>query len=305
MLAIIGTGPAGLAAAVSAASDGLETLCIEAKEDAGGQALHASRIENYLGFVNGLTGKRLTSTARLQAEKFGAKFVLSSPVVDCRETNQGIKIECAEGNSYLVDAALIASGVAYKMLNIPGSDSLLGRGVFYGASPADASEYSGKHVVTVGGANSAGQAAINLAKNGAFVSMLTRSPLRKSMSDYLLGRIKSNRHINVREGARVAAVHGGKIIEAVTIADEIGVSMEQCSALFVFIGAEPRTDWINVQKDPQGFIRSDEYFATGIDGIFVAGDVRAGSVKRVSAAAGEGSTVIASIHAFLKKIGRK
>jgi thioredoxin reductase (NADPH) len=303
-LAIIGTGPAGLAAAVSAASDGLETLCLEGNPEAGGQALNASRIENYLGFVNGLSGKKLTTSARAQAERFGAKFVLNAPVVDCRETESGIKIVCAQGDSFIVDAALIASGVAYKLLNVPGIEPLLGRGVFYGSSPENASEYSGKHVITVGGANSAGQAAINLAKNGAQVSMLTRSPLVKSMSGYLLGRIEASKRIFVREGSRVAAVHGTRSIEAITIADGNGVSVENCAALFVFIGAEPRTDWINVPKDSKGFIKSNEYYATGIDGIFVAGDVREGSVKRVAAAAGEGSTVIASIHNWLKKKGK-
>lgn len=301
-LIIIGGGPAGLAAAVNAASEGLDTVVIEASPSVGGQASTSSRIENYLGFARGLSGPQLAERSRAQAERFGAQLTTLAPVIDIRVTDGEVRITCASGQVHTCIAALIASGVSYKRLEVPGIEALIGRGVFYGEAPQDARAYKGECAVIVGGANSAGQAAVHLASGGAKVKIVSRSPLEKSMSEYLIKRCHEHRNIEVCIGARVAAVQGTEEIQSVTIADAVGVAMDDCAGLFVFIGAEPRTEWApQLSKDSRGFIETDLTFSSNVPGIYVAGDVRAGSIKRVAAAAGEGGMAVAHVHEYLKR----
>jgi thioredoxin reductase (NADPH) len=320
-LLVIGAGPAGLAAAINAASEGLRVIVLERSAHAGGQASTSSRIENYLGFPAGLTGPELAQASEEQALRFGADIHTGSEVIDLRTEGDHHRAMCADGKTYTCSTILVTAGVTYRRLDVPGADSLIGRGVFYGASPTQVSEYAGKRVFVVGGANSAGQAALFLAQHGARVDILTRSPLAKSMSTYLLDRlVKLAADITVNTGARVAAVHGTKShgLDHVTVADDAAVISHEAAALFVFIGAEPRTDWApTLAKDQRGFIltgpeawdtskdgwleqRPPFYLETSVPGIFAAGDIRSDSVKRVSAAAGEGAMAVQFVHKYLE-----
>lgn len=313
-LLIIGAGPAGLAAAVNAASEGLRTIVLERGPEVGGQASASSRIENYLGFAEGLTGAELTEQAKAQAERFGAELLTDSHVIDLRPADDGrTQAMCQSGHVYVCRAALITSGVTYRTLDVPGAPELLGRGVFYGASPAETGEYEGRKVFVVGGANSAGQAAVHFAQHGAAVEILTRSPLEKAMSAYLIERLHAL-DVSVSVGARVAAVHSldeqEVQFDAVTVATPESVATHKAAGLFVFIGAEPRTSWApTIHTDSRGFIitgselpnGSRQYLETSERGVFAAGDVRAGSVKRVGAAAGEGAMSVSFIHRYLQE----
>jgi thioredoxin reductase (NADPH) len=313
-LLVIGAGPAGLAAAVNAASEGLHTIVLERGATVGGQAASSSRIENYLGFPNGLSGAELTEAATEQAMRFGANIHTHAQVIDLRADGLGQhQIMCESGQVYRCDAALVTSGVTYRTLDVPGIAPLIGKGVGYGISPADAEQYRGQRVVVVGGANSAGQAAVHLADHGAEVDIVTRSPLEKSMSTYLVDRCESHEGITIREGARIAAVKGNKDhrLGHVTIADAAGVVTEAAAGLFVFIGAEPKVEWAPaLAKDAKGFILTGSdiqdanvpYLSTSLPGVFAAGDVRSGSVKRVAAAAGEGSMAVQFIHKYLEQM---
>jgi len=326
-LLIIGAGPAGLAAAVNAASEGLRTIVLERASTVGGQASSSSRIENYLGFAEGLTGAELTKQAEAQARRFGAELRPDSSVIDLRPADDGgHQIMCHNGHVYVCRAALVTSGVTYRTLDVPGAQELLGRGVFYGASPAQAEDYRGRRVFVVGGANSAGQAAIHFAQHEAEVTILSRSPLEKSMSTYLIERIQ-DLDIPVMKGARVAAVHAyeedegpGPWLDAVTVSTPESVATHTAGGLFVFIGAEPRTSWApSLLTDARGFILTGQdigsrdanrrivpaYLETSQRGIFAAGDVRAGSVKRVAAAAGEGAMAVTFIHRYLDSTARE
>jgi thioredoxin reductase (NADPH) len=305
---IIGAGPAGLAAAVNAASEGLRTIVLERGPRVGGQASSASRIENYLGFPLGLTGDELAAAAYDQAVRFGANIHLNSAVIDVRRTDrEHVQVTCDTGTRYMCRSVLITSGVTYKQLDAPGVPELIGRGIEYGASPTDAERFRGKNVFIVGGANSAGQAALHLAKQGAQVTLLTRSPLEKSMSQYLIDRITADESgICVWVGARVAAARSHDEqevqLDELTIADREGVSTRQADALLVFIGAEPRTSWApQLKTDDRGFIVTggNYHLETSEPGIFAAGDVRARSVKRVAAATGEGAMAVQEIHQYL------
>lgn len=313
-LLIIGGGPAGLAAAVNAASEGLTTIVLEKESRVGGQASSSSRIENYLGFASGLTGADLTDQAEKQAERFGAEIRTGSHIIDLRSTEDGQQAMCQNGHVYTCRAALITSGVTYRTLDAPGIAELLGRGVFYGADPAQAFEYEGRKVFVVGGANSAGQAALHFAQHGADVEILSRSAPEKSMSKYLLERVSSS-GVAIWRGARVAAVKTtGTWLEAVTVATPDVVATHKAAGLFIFIGAEPRTSWApNVATDSRGFIITGpdvgsrnaevaQYLETSERGVFAAGDVRSGSVKRVSAAAGEGAMAVQFIHRYLEEV---
>jgi thioredoxin reductase (NADPH) len=323
-LLVIGAGPAGLAAAVNAASEGLRTIVLERSPLVGGQATSSSRIENYLGFAEGLTGSELAAQAEAQARRFGAKLVTGAHVIDLRPTEDGHQIMCASGHAYVCRAALVTSGVTYRTLDVPGAQELLGRGVFYGASPAETAQYEGRNVYVVGGANSAGQAAIHFAQHGANVTILSRSPLAKSMSTYLIERIE-DMDIPRVIGARVAALHApctgdGEIclsLDAVTVSTPDAITTHKADGLFVFIGAEPRTSWApSVMTDSRGFILTGSdvgsrdadrrivpaYLETSQAGVFAAGDVRAGSVKRVAAAAGEGAMAVQFIHRYLDSL---
>ena len=309
---VIGAGPAGLAAAVNAASEGLSVIVLEKSDAVGGQAADSSRIENYLGFPSGLTGAELAAAGYEQAVRFGADFHLGAEVIDLRPGSTGIETLCESGHSYVCRTALVTSGVTYRKLDVPGIDGLLGRGVFYGLSPSQAEDFRDRRVFVVGGANSAGQAAVHLAKHGAEVSILTRSPLAKSMSSYLVERIAKLDNIEVRKGARVAAVRpAGNVLELarVVVADHERVVDEPADGLAVFIGAEPRVGWAPMlSSDRAGFlltgpdVRDDEqfhsplYLETNVPSIFAAGDVRSGSIKRVAAAAGEGAMAVQLMH---------
>lgn len=327
-LLVIGAGPAGLAAAVNAASEGLHTIVLERGPRVGGQAVTSSRIENYLGFAEGLTGEELMAQAEAQAVRFGVDIHLDAEVIDLRAADDGRhQIMCASGSVYRCRSVLIASGVTYRRLDAPGVEELLGRGVFYGLSPATAGDYADKRVFVVGGANSAGQAAVALAQHGAEVHIVTRSPLVKSMSDYLIARLQDEGDVTIHTRARIAAVRGTTLpgtthvpaMTHVVVADSAGIVTERADALFIFIGADPRTGWApTLQLDADGFIVtgsdviaagenfwainpdiSPTFLETSVPGVFAAGDVRSGSVKRVAAAAGEGSMAVHLIHRYL------
>jgi thioredoxin reductase (NADPH) len=311
---IVGGGPAGLAAAVNAASEGLRTIVLERAGAVGGQASASSRIENYLGFADGLTGAQLAEQARAQAERFGAKLVTDSQVIDLRPTGDGgHQAMCQSGHVYVCRTALVTSGVTYRTLDVPGATELLGRGVFYGASPTQAALANDADIFIVGGANSAGQAALHFAQHNR-VTILTRSPLNKGMSAYLIERIEAASNITVDVGARVAALHGayndadGSYLDGVTVATPDRVVTHVADAVYVFIGAEPRTSWApGLLTGRRGFILTGQdvpgapraYLETSTAGVFAAGDVRAGSVKRVAAAAGEGAMSVQFIHHYL------
>lgn len=313
-LLVIGAGPAGLAAAVNAASEGLHTIVLERGPEVGGQASSSSRIENYLGFPTGLTGAELANAAHEQAVRFGAEIHTHAQVIDLRSDGLGHhQVMCESGAVYRCPSTIIASGVTYRKLDVPGVDRLLGHGVAYGVSPEQAEEYRGKRVFIVGGANSAGQAAVHLAQHGAEVELLTRSPLEKSMSQYLIDRCAASDAIQVRVGARVAAVKGNHehALAHVTVADDDGITTEDAAGLFVFIGADPRTDWApGLTKDSRGFVVTGPdlpdvsrlYLETSVPGVFAAGDVRSGSVKRVAASAGEGAMAVQFVHRYLSTL---
>jgi thioredoxin reductase (NADPH) len=312
-LLVIGAGPAGLAAAVNAASEGLRTIVLDRAHAVGGQASSSSRIENYLGFPTGVTGAELAELARDQAVRFGAEIHTGSAVIDLRTNDAGHAATCESGKTYHCSTVLVSTGVTYRSLDVPGIGPLVGRGVGYGVSPHEAEDYRGARVFIVGGANSAGQAAINLAQHGATVEIVTRSPLEKSMSTYLLERIRKSNDIEVRTGARIAAVRGNgdHRLGHITVADAEKIETVDAAGLFVFIGAEPHVDWApQLAKDSRGFIltgsdvgngrKAPMFLETSVPGVFAAGDVRSSSVKRVAAAAGEGAQAVQFIHRHLE-----
>ena len=328
-LAVIGGGPAGLAAAVYGASEGLKTVLIE-ETTTGGQAGRSSRIENYLGFEMGVSGAELTTSARRQAERFGAEVITTRKAVKLHAGDSGTArtIEFADGSTIAAQAVILATGVSYRQLqNVPGcwddpDDSAcnyIGRGVFYGASVSDPNECAGEDVYIVGGANSAGQAAMFMSKSAKSVTLLVRGPsLEASMSYYLIQQIEKNDNINVRVCTEVVDTLGedGHLTGLVLFNKQSG-EKESVSAdrLCCFIGAEPRTEWLDVvAKDDHGFIlsgpdlkdvsgwtldRPPHHLETSVPGVFVAGDVRAESAKRVAAAVGEGSMAVMLVHRYL------
>jgi thioredoxin reductase (NADPH) len=320
-LLVIGGGPAGLAAAVNAASEGLNVIVLDRSTHVGGQARSSSRIENYLGFGTGVSGEELATQAEAQAVRFGAEIHHGTEVIDVRPTEDGRhQIMCASGHVYTCRTVLIASGVTYRRLDAPGVEQLTGHGVYYGVSPSQAEDYRGARTFIVGGANSAAQAALHLVKHGSEVTILTRSPLSKSASAYLVDRV-TEAGITVVEGARVAAVQAaysdadGAYLDAITVSTPDGVASHAADGLFVFIGAEPRVHWApQLATDSRGFVLTGTdvpgippavfprlYLETSVRGIFAAGDVRSGSVKRVAAAAGEGSMAVSLIHRYLDR----
>jgi thioredoxin reductase (NADPH) len=320
---IVGGGPAGLGAAVYAASEGLRTVLVERKAT-GGQAGQSSRIENYLGFPDGVTGGQLTDRARRQAHKFGAEILTTRDVVglDVRASARGVRF--ADGGEVVAHAVLLATGIAYRRLGVHGADALAGRGIFYGSAVTEASTCAGDDVYIVGGANSAGQAAVFLARHARRVTLLVRAgSLEKSMSYYLIRQISEIPNIEVRVSTDVVELHGDDHLEAITLCNSATRTVETVRAgyMFVFIGAEPRTDWLDgvVERDRRGFVLTgpdllvegnrprgwdldrDPYFLEGsVPGVFAAGDVRANSVKRVASAVGEGAMAIQLIHGYLE-----
>ncbi|OUL23655.1 fused response regulator/thioredoxin-disulfide reductase [Nostoc sp. T09] len=324
-LAIVGGGPAGLAAAVYGASEGLSTVMIE-REAPGGQAGSSSRIENYLGFPVGLSGADLARRAVTQAKRFGVEILTPQTVTGVRIQDPYRVISLADGSEISCHALLIATGVSYRKLDIPGEERLYGAGVYYGAAMTEAIACQGEEVFIIGGANSAGQAAMHFSKYAHSVTMLVRSDsLTKSMSQYLIDQIAATENITVRTQTKVVEVKGEQNLEAIVLQDDQTGAMETLPAksLFIFIGARPQTDWLDgiVERDENGFIlaggdlirekrrpkgwtleRDPYLLETSVPGIFVAGDVRYASVKRVASGVGEGSVCVQFVHRYLSKV---
>jgi thioredoxin reductase (NADPH) len=323
-LCIVGGGPAGLAAAVYAASEGLRTVVVE-RDAPGGQAGQSASIENYLGFPKGLSGADLTHRAVAQAARFGAEMVLARDVIGF-ETRGPVRAVLFDGTGEIeARALLVATGVSYRRLEAPGLEELGLRGVYYGATASEASQCEGEDVYVVGAANSAGQAALNLARYAKRVVMVVRaSMLEDTMSQFLVGRIQSTSNIEVRLRSEVVAARGDGHLQALTLADHAAGTEEEVptSWLFVFIGASPRTDWLgtDVVRDAKGFIitgqdllvagqeshwplsRPPFALETSVPGVFAAGDVRLDSMKRVASAVGEGAMSVYLVHRYLATI---
>jgi thioredoxin reductase (NADPH) len=321
-LAIVGAGPAGLAAAVYGASEGLRTVVLE-PHAIGGQAGASSLIRNYLGFPRGISGGGLAHRAWEQAVLFGAEFVFVQEAVRLSRRGEDHLVALADGSQAAARAVIVAAGATYRRLGIPALDRLLGAGVFYGAAGVEAPALAGEHVCVVGGANSAGQAALHLAKHAARVTLLVRGEsLAATMSDYLITQLKATPKVAVRLRARVADGHGEARLEALTIEDARTGERERlpAAAVFIMIGAEPCTGWLRgtVELDDRGFIvtgrdippkawpltRAPLPFETSRPGAFATGDLRHGSVKRVAGAVGEGSVTVGSVHQYLTELQR-
>ncbi|MGA2746242.1 MAG: FAD-dependent oxidoreductase [Candidatus Sulfotelmatobacter sp.] len=324
-LAIVGGGPAGLAAAVYGASEGLHTVMVE-REAPGGQAGMSSRIENYLGFPAGLSGGDLTRRAVVQAKRFGVEILAPQEALGVRTEGPYRIIKLADGNEISCHALMIATGVQWRKLEAPGIDHLQGAGVYYGGGATEALSCKGEKVYVVGGANSAGQAAMNFAKYAERVVMLVRGDsLASTMSQYLIDQIKETPNIQIWAHASVAEVHGDTHLEEISVlcTDTSKVERVPASSMFIFIGALPRTDWLGevIERDERGFIltgadlvkagehpkgwtldRDPFLLETNVPGIFAVGDVRHGSVKRVASGVGEGSVAVQFIHQYLSKV---
>jgi thioredoxin reductase (NADPH) len=324
-LAIVGGGPAGLAAAVYGASEGLHTVIIE-REAPGGQAGMSSRIENYLGFPSGLSGGDLARRAVVQAQRFGVEILSPQEATGIRTEGSYRIIKLADGSEISCHALMIASGVQWRRLEAPGIDRLQGAGVYYGGGATEALACKDETVYVVGGANSAGQAAMNFSRYAARVVMLVRGEsLGSTMSQYLIDQIQRTANIGVWTHASVAEVHGDTHLEEVSVlcSDTNKIERVPANAMFIFIGALPRTDWLAeaVERDERGFIltgpdllwegkrpkgwvldRDPFLLETNVPGLFAVGDVRHGSVKRVASGVGEGSVAVQFIHQYLSKV---
>jgi thioredoxin reductase (NADPH) len=313
---IVGGGPAGLAAAVYGASEGLRTVMIE-REAPGGQAGTSSRIENYLGFPVGLTGSDLAHRATDQARRLGAELLAVQEAVGLRAEGAGRLVQLSGGGVLSTSSVIVASGVSYRQLDTPGFPELTGAGIYYGAALTEARSCADQHVVVIGGANSAGQAAVYFSNYASKVTMLVRGPsLERSMSTYLIDQIAALSNVDVRtRSAAVRAEGEDDHLARLVIDTQDGQETLEVDACFVFIGALPRTDWLAgvVARDERGFIlagrdaqgagwplpREPYTLETTVPGVFVAGDVRARSIKRVASAVGEGSMAISLIHDYL------
>lgn len=324
-LVVVGGGPAGLSASVYAASEGLGTLLIEG-EAPGGQAGTSTRIENYLGFPSGLSGSDLTRRAIAQAQRFGVEILTPQTAARLRVDGPYRFIQTADGSEVSCHAALISTGVSYRQLDIPGIDAVTGAGVYYGSASTEAALCKERDVFIVGGGNSAGQAALHLARFARQVTVLIRGPsLTATMSQYLIDHIQDTPNIAVEPHTTVVEVQGASELETITLAHtETGERRTvPAAAMFVYIGAEPRTEWLgdSVLRDDQGFIltgpevqRRPEYarvwkldrdpylLETCVPGIFAAGDVRHGSTKRIAFGVGDGAMAVQFVHQYLAKI---
>jgi thioredoxin reductase (NADPH) len=303
-LLVVGAGPAGLAAAVYGASEGLNVIVVE-DVAIGGQAGSSSRIENYLGFPRGVSGAELARGAMLQAVKFGTRLVAPRSVTGMAPVPGGFRVRLDDESDIVACAVVIASGARYRRLDVPGLTDHEGRGVYYAASELEAKRVSGRNAVVVGGANSAGQAAVFLARHADRVHVLIRrDDLRETMSNYLAQRLAHHERVTVHPRSELSAVHGTSRLSAVTWRDHVlerDVRLD-ASGLFLMIGADPCTTWLDevgVEVDAKGFVVTHDSFATSVPGVFAVGDVRAGSVKRVASAVGEGSVVISAVHTYL------
>ena len=320
-LTVVGAGPAGLAGAVYGASEGLETVLLDSVAT-GGQAAASSRIENYLGFPSGISGSDLTQKATLQALKFGARVSSPCKVVSLDSSGATLRVVLADGTGIDTRAVLIATGARYRTLPLARWAELEGAGIYYAATHLEAQMCTAQPVTVVGGANSAGQAALYLASRGSPVTLAVRgSDLGAEMSSYLAERVTADPRITVRTSTEVSALAGAKVLEGITLTDRSArTSQEQpCRGLFCFIGAEPATDWLHgLSLDEKGFVQTDVHldanalgpvwealgrdplpFETSIPGVFAAGDVRSGSMKRVAAAVGEGASCVRSVHSAI------
>jgi thioredoxin reductase (NADPH) len=315
-LVIVGGGPAGLAAAVYGASEGLRTVMVE-REAPGGQAGQSSRIENYLGFPTGLSGSDLARRATDQARRLGAELLTVQDVVALRAEGAGRFVDLSGGGTLSANCVLVASGVSYRQLEAPGFAELTGAGIYYGAAMTEARACAQQHVVVIGGANSAGQAAVYFADYAGRVTMLVRGPsLERSMSHYLIEQLAERPNVTVRtESAAIAAEGEDGRLRRLRVRGPGGEEVLEADACFVFIGASPRTDWLEgvVARDDRGFIlagpdvrddgwplnRDPYLLETSVPGVFVAGDVRARSIKRVASAVGEGSMAVSLVHQYL------
>jgi thioredoxin reductase (NADPH) len=316
-LVIVGGGPAGLAAAVYGASEGLRTVMVE-REAPGGQAGQSTRIENYLGFPAGLSGSDLARRATDQARRLGAELLTVQDAVALRIEGAGRFVVLSGGGTLSANCVLVASGVSYRQLEAPGFAELTGSGIYYGAATTEARSCAGQHVVIIGGANSAGQAAVYFSSYAHQVTMLVRgAALERSMSHYLIEQLAALPNVTVlTESSAVAAEGEGGHLRSLRVRDAEGAETSlDADACFVFIGASPRTDWLDgiVARDDRGFIlagpdakaagwplKRDPYpLETTVPGVFVAGDVRARSIKRVASAVGEGSMAVSLIHQYL------
>ncbi|WP_426513755.1 FAD-dependent oxidoreductase [Dactylosporangium sp. McL0621] len=304
-LLVVGAGPAGLAAAVYGASEGLDVVLVDDVAP-GGQAGTSSRIENYLGFPRGISGRELARSAMVQAVKFGARLVCPRSVTGLSRGPDGFLVRLDDQTGVAARAVVVASGVRYRRLaHLPGVADLEGRGVYYAATEIEARACLGRDVVVVGGANSAGQAALFLTRHANRVHVLIRrDDLTETMSSYLAQRLTHHERITVHPRSELAAARGEDRLTHLTWRDGIAhrdVDVE-AGGLFLMIGAVPRTGWLRdagVELDDKGFVATHGAFETSVPGLFAVGDVRAGSVKRVASAVGEGSVVISAVHAFL------
>jgi len=322
-LVVVGGGPAGLGAAVYGASEGLRTLLVE-RAAIGGQAGQSSRIENYLGFPNGLSGAELAQRARDQATRFEVEILTAAEVVGIEPHGEGRTVRFGDGTEVSAHAVVLSTGVSYTRLPAAGVDDYAGRGVFYGAAAHEAVNCRGQDVYVVGAANSAGQAALFFARYAARVIVLVRGDdLRKSMSEYLVTRIEADPQIVVRTRTEIAGAAGQEHLEQLDLRDTRSGEVETVPAgwVFVFIGAVPRTDWLgpSFARDAKGFLltgpelldesgrppdhwpleRDPYHLESSVPGVFVAGDVRAASVKRVASAVGEGAMAVTLVHQYL------
>jgi thioredoxin reductase (NADPH) len=311
-VAVVGAGPAGLAAAVYAASEGLETIVIESLAP-GGQAGTSSKIENYLGFPTGISGQALAARAWTQAQKFGAKFAVSREVtgLDCAQRPYRVRLQ--DGRQVQARAVIVATGARYRKLDLPDYERFEGQGTHYAATAIEAGLCRSEEVAIVGGGNSAGQAAMYLSAHAAHVHILVRGEgLAATMSDYLIQRIKQSPRITLHPFTEVVRIEGNDTLERIAWRNRKTGEEETrpIRNLFVMIGAEPNTDWLHgcLALDDKGFVvtgrDADGHalpspFATSLPGVFAVGDVRAGSIKRVASGVGEGSVVVAAVHQFL------
>jgi len=322
-LIVVGAGPAGLGAAVYGASEGLRTVLVE-RLASGGQAGQSSRIENYLGFPDGVSGAQLTDRARRQAQKFGAEALSARDVVGLAARGSSRVVQFGDGSELAAHAVVLATGVSYRALNAPGVAQLTGRGVYYGSAMTEAAACAGQDVYVVGGANSAGQAAVFFSRHARRVVLLVRGDtLTTSMSHYLVQQLATLDNVTIRTCTQVVAAHGDEHLDGLTLRDTRAAATEDVATehLFIFIGAAPRTDWLDgvVARDSRGFIRTGPdllvdgrrppgwgldrdpyYLESSLPGVFVAGDVRAESVKRVASAVGEGAMAVTLVHRYLE-----